>query len=108
MKASFILVMMVIFPTPFWAQEYGNDTETIVDVELPGKYEVIGCEPVYDLTDPNEPIFAWLPLIEEVAEGKQNVFPEEDELDGNEKVLVGHDWIRIDQFDINKVCALSS
>lgn len=106
--ALFFLLIMIIFPAISFCQEYGNDTQTPVNLEIVGKFEVTGCEPVYDLEEPTEPIIAWLPIVKEIPANKLAEFPAETDTDGNEKVLVRGVWVRIDKFNIDLICDTTS
>ncbi len=66
-------------------------------VEEPVRWQVVGCRPVYDLTMPEEPLVAWDAIEDVIADDHLKFLPPYfEEWDRNEKVLLGGEWVRID------------
>lgn len=104
LKAAAFLVLFFLSASIGAADPCSNVCETTFEdqpitmpVEEPVRWQVVGCQPVYDLTLSEEPIIAWN-AIEDVIEKDHLEFlpPYSDEWDGNEKVLLGGEWVRID------------
>jgi len=107
---SFLLVFFLVYGQICPAQE-GSDADTVIPMNNPiGHWKITNCLPIYDLTVKGEPFIGWDPQIELVTPEDLQIFPYQDEEDENEKVLVLSlgKWVRMDTFDLNQACFVSS
>jgi len=110
MKVSFLLVFFLVYGQICPAKE-GSDADTIIPMSNPiGHWKITNCLPIYDLTVRGEPFIGWDPQIELVTPEDLRILPYHEEEDGKEKVLVFSlgKWIRMDRFDLNQACFVSS
>ena len=109
MKVSFLLVFFLVYGQICLAQE-GSDSDTVISLDSPGHWKITNCLPIYDLTLKNEPFIGWDPQIEPITPEDLQIFPYQDEEDENEKVLVFSlgKWVRMDKFDLDQACFVSS
>lgn len=75
-----------------------SDANTLVAVEAPGLWQLVGCEPIYDMRQAHEPVIAWDPRVMAIdAIALTWLPPYEAEPDGHEKILVlQSEWVRYD------------
>lgn len=57
------------------------------------------AEPIYDLTQTGEPVIGCKVWVNLVFEDDPALEAYEPDADGNEKILVGTDWVRFDQLE---------
>jgi hypothetical protein len=109
MRAVVISILTVI--TMLWAvQEYthtGTDAVNFYTTVDPDDavymeefaWQIISCEPVYDLHDASEPIVSHNIKVSFVTEDNPAFGTYELDADENEKVLVSGQWVRFDEYE---------
>lgn len=116
-----LLAVLLLLSTPLQAEdvcltvcevplENGTDATIPISLEADGFWELIGCEPVYDLRDASEPVIAWNPIVKPINPTMLHLYPGyTPEADGNEKIFFQGQWVRFDDpligemFEMNNV-----
>jgi hypothetical protein len=69
-------------------------------------WEIIDCRPITEVSDTGEVFDTLQVRVNLVSEDNPHLETLTVDADGNEKVLIGDEWVRFDEFEMNRATSL--